>query len=29
MSAPQPGLTPDFAVAQRELMLQGLEENWK
>jgi len=29
MSAPQPGLTPDFAVAQRELMLQGLEENRK
>jgi len=25
MSAPQPALTPDFAVAQRELMLQGLE----
>ncbi len=25
MSAPQPGLSPDFAVAQRELMLQGLE----
>ena len=25
MSAPQPALTPDFAVAQRELMLKGLE----
>jgi uncharacterized damage-inducible protein DinB len=25
MTAPQPSLTPDFAVAQRELMLQGLE----
>jgi hypothetical protein len=25
MSAPQRALTPDFAVAQRELMLQGLE----
>jgi hypothetical protein len=25
MSAPQPALTPDFAVAQRESMLQGLE----
>jgi len=25
MSAPQPALTQDFAVAQRELMLKGLE----
>jgi uncharacterized damage-inducible protein DinB len=25
MSAPQPALAPDFAVAQREPMLQGLE----
>jgi hypothetical protein len=25
MTAPQPRLTPDFALAQRELMLQGLE----
>ena len=25
MSAVQPALTPDFAVAQREFMLQGLE----
>ena len=25
MTAPQRSLTPDFAVAQRELMLQGLE----
>ncbi len=25
MTAPQPRLTPDFAVAQRELMLQGLD----
>jgi uncharacterized damage-inducible protein DinB len=25
MATPQPALTPDFAVAQRELMLQGLE----
>ena len=29
MSAPQPALTQDFAVAQRELMLKGLEREMK